>query len=220
MTNNYVPRNDAAFYEWAVNIVSYSAEHHQRWLICSMDAEIETRLAHFKKLVDKCNSSTRSKVDTLDKNEMRKAIEKDMRGYVQGFVIRNPYVTDADRQLMRLPIYATHRTHIGTPAGLVTATVKYLHECALELLIRHVEGTPFDRRANYGVRILHGVLPAETPSTISLQMLNQSVFTRRKKYVFYYSKEDVRKTACFCLMYESRKGEAGQWGQIITAVIP
>ena len=121
-----------------------------------------------------------------------------------------PPLTESDIISLGLKMKDNTPTTIGVPVGLVTATVKYLHEGALELNIKHVEGTPSDSKANYGVKIRYAVFPLDTPSLIDVKLLTESKFTRRKKITITFDKNDARKTVYFCLRYENSKGETGQ----------
>ena len=183
-------------------------------------AELQTDLNVLKLKVDQCQQPTRSKIDTLEKNLARKKSEKGMRGYVQGMVARNPNVTDEDRQRMGLRIYDTIPTTVAAPVGLVTAMARYPNAGAIELHLKHIEGSPYDKRANYGVKIRYCVLPADAPPATDVKDLYESAFTRRKKELFIFEKRDTHKIVYFCLRYENSKGKAGQWGPIVSAIIP
>jgi len=219
-STRYIPANDAEYYVWGLNVFNYAILHHQRWGVMAPTKEMLIDLNELKLRVDRCQQPTRSKVDTLEKNTVRSKSEKEMRGYLQGMVARNPNVTDEDRQMMGLPIYDTTPTTVSAPVGLVTATIRYPNEGALELQIRHVDGSPFDKRANYGVNIKYYALPADAPPPEDVRQLYESLFTRRKKVLFTFEKRDANKRAYFCLRYENSKGQAGQWGPMISAIIP
>jgi hypothetical protein len=103
---------------------------------------------------------------------------------------------------------------------LVAASVQYPNAGALELNIAHVEGTPFDPKANYGTKIRYGVFAADALPITDINLLLESRFTRRKKELFIFGDADTGKTAVFRLRYENSKGGAGQWGTAVTAVIP
>ena len=156
---------------------------------------------------------------TADKNAALKALKAVMRD-IKKRRFYSPPLTDSDFVVLGLKVKDVEPTVIAPPVGLVTATVKYPNEGALELGIHHVDGTPFDARANYGVKIAFDIFDGDRPPTLSIGQLSQSKFTRRKKELFTFAPEDRRKTACFCFRYENSKGQTGQWGQIISAVIP
>ena len=216
----YIPTNDVAFCDWTDKVYQYALVKSNTWGVMAPDADMICRFNDLKAKVAKCNEPTRNKIDTLNKNQARKEVEKDVRSYVQGVVIRNIKVTDEDRKMMGLPIYDKTPTSVGDPVGLVTASIKYPNEGALELNIKHVDGSPFDKRANYGVKIRSVVLPIDHPSPNEINMLTESRFTKRKKELYTFDKQDRQKKAYFCFRYENSKGKAGQWGEIISAVIP
>lgn len=220
MSSGYIPRAGAAFCPWAVNLFNYVSEHHEKWGVPAMPPDTAGRLAELEALTDKCATPNHTRLETSHRNELRKSVEKAFRNYVQGVVIRNVAVTDDDRRAMKLPVRDGLRTPVGNPAGLATASVKYYHGGVLELYIRHMEGTPFDKRANYGVNIAWDVFPFDAPAPQTASLLHRSVFTRRKKALFTFDPDSAGKKAWFCLRYENSKGRSGQWGIMISAVIP
>ena len=45
-------------------------------------------------------------------------------------------------------------------------------------------------------------------------------FTRRKKELITFDAAEAGMTAYVCCRYENRKGEAGQWGPVVSTIIP
>ena len=217
---DYIPKNDVELALWGQAVVAYVATKFTDWGVINISDEAKLRLDDFSSKVEKCKSPTRSPLDIQAKNMVKKAVEKDFRTYIQGFIAKNPLVTDEDRKMMKITIYDTIPTPVGNPVGLVTATIKYVNEGALELNIKHVEGSPTDKRANYGVKIRYAVAPIDAPPLTEPAQMTDSRFTRRKKELFTYEKKDAKKMAYFCLRYENSKGKPGQWGPVISAVIP
>jgi len=218
---NYVPVNDADFHNWAINIYEIARNNAQdQWKVEPLSVDMKTRLDYFAEKVELCSKPTRSKVDTLEKNELRKALEKDMRNYIQGMVAHNIHVTNVDRELMGLPIYDTIPTPVGEPLGVSSADITYLGGQVVELHFRHVEGTPFDKKADYGRKVYWGLYADTDHHPENGDALPKNVFTRRKKEIFKFSPSDVKKTAYFCIRYENSKGAPGPWGPMIMAVIP
>ena len=132
----------------------------------------------------------------------------------------SPPLIDSDFVVLCLKVKDTEPTAIADPVGLVTATVKYPNAGAIELLIHHVEGSPFDAKANYGVKYKYGVFHADAPAPDDINLLSEGDFTRRKKALVTFDRKDFGKKAVFCFRYENSKGKAGQWGPMVTAVIP
>ena len=216
----YIPSNDSDFCDFSQNVIDYASENHTRWGVMTPTAEMKEHLNDFKEKTERCKLPTRSKVDTDLKNEARKILEKEMRNYLQGVVMHNVNVTLEDRDLMRLPRYDTTPTAVIDPVGLATASIKYPNEGALELHMKHAENTPFDAKADYGYRIYFGVYAADAAKPVNGKELRESVFTRQKKHLFTFEPEDSGKTAYFSIRYENSKGKAGQWGHLLSALIP
>jgi hypothetical protein len=217
---DYIPQNAVAFVIWLKQALIYIIDNCERWGITAPGEAIKARVERLEMLTDKCTQKEHGPMDTLRRNEARESLERDVRGYIRGTVMYNLKVTDEDRRAMGLPIRDTKPTPVGDPVGLVTAVVKYLNEGALELHIEHVESTPADKRANYGVKIAWDVFPMDAPLPDDPEALRRSTFTRRKKELLTFGSADRRKTAVFCLRYENSKGRAGQWGPVFSAVIP
>lgn len=217
---DYIPGPDIKFIPWANRVVSYSKENCQRWMAPSPVSIIGNTLDDFIEKHERVLDPNSGKVDMTAKKSARKIAEKMLRNYIQGFIARNPNVTTIDREQLGLGMRDLIPTPVGDPVGLVTATVKYVNKGALKLSIRHVEGSPYDKRANYGVKIAYGIFPFDVPVPDDVNMLTNSVFVRRKNELFIFDSKDSRKTACFCLRYENSKGRAGQWCPVISAVIP
>jgi hypothetical protein len=219
-SKDYIPKPDRGLLDWLKFLIAYAMLHCARWKVEKPSDDFVALLNDFEAAVLKTMEPNHGKVDVVKKNDLKKAVVKEARTYVQGFLAKNPHVTNADREEMKLPIYDVIHTPVGNPVGLVTATFKYPNECALELNILHVKGSPYDEKANYGVRIESGVFAVDAPPVTEVNQLHESRFIRRKKELFTFDKKDARKIAYFCLRYENSKGQAGQWGPIVSAIIP
>lgn len=218
--SDYIPRNAVEFVNWLMILIAYVKQHYMQWGIASLDENYEARAEELRRLTDKCLSEDHSPVDTLRRNEAKKAIEKDVRALLRGFVLYNPNVTDEDRRIMKLPIYDKVRTPVGDPEGQVTAKIFFRNERELELHIEHVGNPPTDKRANYGVKIVYDIFPIGAPAPENASTLHRSEFVRRKKVLFKFAENESHKIAWFRLRYENSKGNPGQWGPMISAVIP
>jgi hypothetical protein len=142
-----------------------------------------------------------------------------MRNIKRRFIF-SPPLTDTDLLSLGLQPKDTTPTAVGLPQGLVTASVKYLQERALELGYYHVENTPTDKRANYGIKTRYAVFPPEVTAIENIGQLTETAFTRQKKMTFKFGDADRRKVAWFRMRYENSKGEAGEWGPYVQAMIP
>jgi hypothetical protein len=165
---------------------------------------------------------------TREKNRVRKSSEKFLRIFINRF-LRYPPVTDADRDAMAIPNRKPGSSPIPPPKVQVEADLTFpgIHVVELRKIrpVTGVEPDP-DPRSDYGVRIYYSLTgdPTEdyqfrlTGAPKSGKKLPYSVFTRRRKR-FDFDGESGN-TVYFCLRYENPSGEAGEFGPILSAVIP
>jgi hypothetical protein len=217
---DYVADPDPEFLNQAMFLLSYVTLHAERFRILPPEHFFKEHVDAFEVCVKKCALPTCSKIDVIEKNDIRRVLEKEYRSFAQGFLVKNPKLTRADRECLGLRTHDAVRTPVGVPMGLVSATVAYPGVGALDVITCHVETTSYEGVANYGVAIRYGVFPFIAPPVEDIKQLSESVFTRRKKNRFNFDKKDSRKLAWFCLRYENSKGEAGRWGPFISAIIP
>jgi hypothetical protein len=217
---DYVPRKHFDYERWSKNLVAYAEENHERWLVCAPKAIIGSSLDDFVAKNTKAMAISCTKLDITIRNEARKLSEKLLRSYVQGFIAKNPLVTVADKEAMQITVADSVPTSAGIPTGMASADIQYPGSTQLLLRIKHVEGTEFDEKANYGYRIYYGVYaPNDTPPATGKD-LHLSRFTRTKKELFLFEPEDSGNKAWFCIRYENSKGKPGPWGTLFYAIIP
>ena len=217
---DYIPRTDDKLLEWGKNFMGHIGVNIERFKVPPPGDQMHNTLNSFEVLLKKCQGPNRGKVDTFEKNEARRRFVNEFRTYVQGFIAKNPFVSNADREKMQITVYDKTPSRVGAPVGLATASIVYLGGQVLELLIEHVAGTEFDERANYGYRVYYDVVAEHQPQPEHGSQLTKSRFTHHRKEKFEFAHEDVKKMAYFSIRYENSKGQSGPWGPVIAAIIP
>ena len=220
MSKRYIPANDARFWEWVQNLYDESVKGYAKWKIAAPELFFEVPMTDFAVKLAKMSDPNHGKIDTLEKNTSRKTLEKACRDYVQGFLARNPLVTDVDRERLGISVYDTIPTTISIPKVRAMIKVTYKSAGLLELHIAPEADISEDRRAYHGCKIQFDLFHAEATPPETRDVLNQSVFTRRKKEPFVFQPEHSAKRMFFCARYENSKGQAGPWSNIMSAVIP
>ena len=219
-SSNYVPRNDNEFLKWIKNIVDYVMLYFERFRIYQPTNEFIEMINDFENKLRIMDDLNHGSVDTRDKNEAREKLEKEARAFVQGYLTKNPMVTNTDKERMALPIYDTKPSSVTDPTGQAEAVVSYPGKTQLNLHIKHIDGTPLEVKSAYGYRIYYRTFaPAEAPP-VSGKDLYSSRFTRQKKMLFTFEPEDSGKSAYFAIRYENSKGHSGPWGPLFSAIIP
>ena len=92
MNKNYIPANDVRFSEWVQNLYDEAVKGFTKWKIAAPELFLETPMADFETKMAKMSDPNRGRIDTLEKNALRKTLEKACREYVQGFLARNPVI--------------------------------------------------------------------------------------------------------------------------------
>ena len=225
--SDYIPRGDEKLLEWSKNLVVCAAANCVKWGIESPEIRISAPLAAFESKLAGALNPNRGKIDVSEKQEAKAALVKACRTYVQGFLARNPNVSNSDRLTMGLTVYDVTPTTVPPPQLPVDGDIHYPAAGLVEIRNIRAVGDRPDGRADYGVRIYYGILgePSErdrfrvSAPPRTGDDLPHSVFTRQRKHRFDFSGDNGRE-AFFCLRYENSKGQAGPWGKILKTFIP
>ena len=217
---NYVPRTAAKFLVWSKNLLAYVKLHHTRMKIYDPGDPVADMVSELELWVNKCDDPNHGSLDVSAKNLAHKKLEKELRAFVQGMLARNTNVTDLDREAMAIPVYDTIPTPVSEPRVRPKVNVLFKSAGSLQMQIAPEADISEDRRAYYGCKIQYELMHIDAPRPESRDVLNKSVFTRRKKEPFVFQPEDSGKKMYFCARYENSKGQAGPWSTIMGAVIP
>jgi hypothetical protein len=224
---DYVPRRDADLLVWAQRLFDYATPKATSWKVPAPSGDMSDAIESFDFALQKATAPNSGRVDTMAKNKARAALVRECRTYVQGFLARNPFVTDIDRENMGITVRDTIPTNIPPPLIPVEGELHFPAQAIVEVRnIRPLGGVPVSL-SKHGVRIYYGVLGdsddvdkfrlSARPQTGS--DLPHSVFTRRRSRKFVFERDSGREVF-FCMRYENAKGETGPWGVMLSAFIP
>jgi len=216
----HTSKSDAMFLVWIKKLLAYIALHMERWYIVAPIDELNEQAATYEQALAKAQASNRGIIDVHNKKEARQTLEKTARIFIQGFLAKNPYVTDADRKEMGLPIYDKIPTPINKPTVRAMGRIVYKAAGSLELHITPEADISENKRAYHGCKIVYDVVAANEPQPKTERDLKQVSFTRKKKESFIFHPQDAAKRVYFSLRYENSKGNAGPWCPVFSAVIP
>jgi hypothetical protein len=163
------------------------------------------------------NETTRTPVATAKCKEAFDALTAFMRDFKRRYFL-SPPLLDSDYISLGLKPRDTTPTASGTPTAQVTVETYLIGRHELGVRIIYVNGSPSDP-ANKGYRIWYSVVaPGETPPANPGELRN-SFYTKRKKDVIEFEFGDSGKTAYFAVQIEN-EGKKGQWGPLVSALIP
>ena len=181
------------------------------------------------------NEAERTHVVDVEVRAAFKALEAKMRFFKNHYFLLPP-LTEADITALGLQIHDPHRTPIPAPEGVPVASLSYPGgPHAMMVHLGPLPGTQeLDPRSDYGYAIYMGIMP---PGGATLEQaaskkhylmapptdgegLTHVRFTRRKKEKLVFDAEDAGMTVYICVRYENQKGDVGQWGPVVSFIIP
>ncbi|MDR1381408.1 MAG: hypothetical protein LBJ47_08020, partial [Tannerella sp.] len=164
--------------------------------------------------------ATRTPAAVQDKNDAKKTFTGDARDYCRGFLLYNKLVTNADRDLLRLPIPDRHPTPVpppkSPPEGRVDTSVRQRHTLhAVDTLeVRPRGGLPDGVAAFETWRFVGEAMPT---GESAFAYVATSTVTR---LVVDYALAESGKTVWYRFRWVNARNQPGPWSEIIYAVIP
>jgi hypothetical protein len=180
---------------------------------------LDALLTAYEAKFEAAQNPNRGKVDTLNKNENRAALEKAVRAYCKAYLLYKPKVTDEDRERMGLPVYTGSRSPVGVPASVPVLTVR-LNNLREVSVYYHgsVSGSRGKPAHVHGIEIRWAILD-HFPADIS--ELTQSAFDTSSPCTLKFAEHERGLRVYMCGRWEiQREGEKGSFGEIAEAVIP
>jgi hypothetical protein len=180
------------------------------------------------------DESERTHVITVECQEAFKALSAKMRFFRDRY-FKLPPLTLGDWAALGFREKDTHPSNIPAPEGVPAASLSYPGgPHAITAHLGPLAGTAeLDPESDYGYAVYTGIMPpggATLEEAASEKHYLQKppvdgkglthTFTRRRKEKLIFDAEDAGKTVYVCCRYENQKGEAGQWGPVVSAIIP
>ena len=219
-SRDFLQLSDNGLDDFISNVIFVLDQNLVKWNMLPAPQSLKDALTEYKAKLKLSNNPNRGLVDVKAKNVAKKALIKEFRPYFQGFIARNPFVTEEDRVALHLPMRDTTPTPVLDPKGFPTVKITLTRSGQLTVNIIHDDAEQEDPRSYYGCRIYYGVYePGETPPSTGKD-LRLSMFSRKKKELIIFEPEDSGKIAWFSIRYENSKGKAGPWGPLVSAMIP
>jgi hypothetical protein len=186
-------------------------------------------------ILDKVKSGERTPQSIVECNIAFKSMETEAR-FIKKHYLLIPPLTLADYPTLLLDLPDDSHTNIPKPTGQVVLTITYPggpHVLAVHFA--PLLGTePPDRRGDYGFALYRGIMPQggatlEQAASVKHYLMQEPLsgeelmyyrFTRRKKELVTFDAAESGMKAYFCARYENQKGEHGEWGPVVSAIIP
>jgi hypothetical protein len=181
------------------------------------------------------NEAERNHVVVVECQEAFKALTAKMRFFRDRY-FKLPPLSEGDWAALGFRQKDPHPSPVPVPDGVPAASLSYSGgPHAITIYLAPLSGTrELDPDSDYGYAIYVGIMP---PGGATLEQaasdkhylmkipadgksLRHYRFTCRSREKILFDAEDAGKTAYDCCRYENRKGEAGHWGPMASAIIP
>ena len=216
--HDYIPWKDAELPAFVENFYAYALANFARWQIPGPQTFLEAPIAAYKAALSAYQDPNHGKIDTLNKNETKKTLDSALRTYIQGFIARNPLVTDEDRERMGLPLRDTtpteHPAPDVKPVAEAVPSGKGRHTVtALNPQTGNKKKPPLVKGAAFAHRIRgHEEKPAKAEEM-------PSVFQTGTVKNFQWDEEQYGKAVDYACAYENEGGKRGPWSDVASLII-
>jgi hypothetical protein len=216
--HDYIPLSDEGLLPFAQNLYAYALANHVRWGVPSPQPTLEAPIAAFGAALAVYQDPNHGKIDTLNKNEAKKVLIAALRTYIQGFIARNPGVTDQDKERMSLPLRDT------TPSPHPAPDLKPETEAVPWGKGKHRvtavnPQTESKRKPSLvkGVAFAHRVREPGEPRARAEDM--PSEFQSGTVRDFQWPEEAYGKVCDYATVYENEGGKRGAWSDVVSLII-
>jgi hypothetical protein len=202
----------------------------------SQFTELETLFAHAQALLQKAmDQAERTHVITVECQAAFTVLIVKMRFFRDRY-FKVPPLSEGDWAALGFRTKDQHSTPTPPPDGVPAVSLSY--PGGPHALTAHLGPLPGTREltaaGDYGYAVYVGLMPSGgatleqaasekhylmSPPKDGRGLLHYR-FTRRRKEKLLFDAEDGGMTVYVCCRYENRKGEAGQWGPLVSAIIP
>jgi hypothetical protein len=181
------------------------------------------------------DEAVRTHVITVECQAAFKALTAKMR-FFRSRYFKIPPLTEGDWAALGFKQKDTHLSSIPEPDGVPAVSLSYPGgPHAMTIHLRPMAGTQeLDPVSDYGYAIYVGIMPPggatlEQAASEKHYLMKPPVdgkglaylrFTRRRKEKLLFDAEDGGMTVYVCCRYENQKGKGGQWGPVVSAIIP
>jgi hypothetical protein len=181
------------------------------------------------------DQTERTPVITVECQKAFAALNAKMR-FFRNRYFKIPPLTEGDWAALGFQQKDPHPSTVPAPDGVPAPSLSYPGgPHALLVHLGPMAGTQaLDPASDYGYAVYLGIMP---PGGASLEQaasekhylmkapvdgkgLMHYRFTRRRKEKLLFDAEDGGMTVWVCCRYENQKGESGQWGPVVSAIIP
>jgi hypothetical protein len=219
--HDYIPAGDAEFLAWAKNFYTVCNENKTAWnLPIGPLGDLDTAIANFEGLYNKCQTDQRTKADTQYKNDLCKEAKKVCRAFAQEFLMHNSLITNYDLVRLGLHVRDPNKTPIGVPTKAPRISLERT-KASRQLIVRVVDSETEKEAVPYGYNgavIFYGTF--DTPPAAGEDLPKSVLATTAIFLLDDFTAEDEGKRAYIAAQWENERGERGPWSDMQSMIVP
>jgi hypothetical protein len=218
--NDYIPAKDSDFDILQNNVYNAVTTNAAQWLIPQqLITDLDPpRMRWNTSYVAYLNPAVRTSAITQEKRNARKKYEAMLRSFIQGQIMHNSQVTNANRRDMGLPVYNRTSTQVPAPKTRTTIAVLFSQVMKHTLYVRDsvMEG-PGKPAHTIGFEIWRFVGGTTEPAYEELQFVELATHS---PHTLEYESADRGKMVWYASRWVSTRGEKGPWSKMASAIVP
>jgi len=217
---DYMPENDELFNNLQNNVYEAAKANTEEWLI---PLELLTglnlpRTRWLGALAKSRNPETRTSAVTQEKNDAKRAYTAILRPFIQGQLMHNSKVTDADRRAMGLPVYDRTPTKPPVPASRPELRVVFSQFTQHCLYVRDSLLTGRAKPPHVvGYELWRKIGGSTEPLFEEMQLVE---LVLRSPHIVEYTSAERGQTVWYFVRWVNTRGEKGPRSEIISAIVP
>jgi hypothetical protein len=219
-SKDYIPGADDAFDMLQTNIMNTVSTKVIPWQIQqSLISDLSVLATRWTTAYTAYrNTALRTPAVTQEKNDARKAYVSALRNFIQGQLMRNVKVTDADRRAMGLPVYDRTPTTPGVPTSRPETEVDFSQMAQHVIHVRDDETKSTAKPEHVaGFELWRKIGGDTTPSFEEMQLVEQ---VPRSPHALTYTYADRGKNVWYLTRWVNTRGEKGPWSEYVSAIVP
>jgi hypothetical protein len=218
--SDYIPKTDAEFNVWQFNLIEILLANATTWGIPEdVITSLKAAQARWKTAYDAAsNKQNRTAADVLSKNEASTDFTTVIRDTVQQWLARNPKVDDADRVRMGITVRTSTHTPVPPPSSSPMGSVDFSRRLQHSISF-YDEASAHSNAKPDGVTGCEIYLKTDGDAPKSVEEMNFQGTCSASPFVVKFDSSKAGKTAWYWLRWVNRKGEAGPWSTVVSAMI-
>jgi hypothetical protein len=217
---DYMPKKDGDFDILQNNVYNAALANATKWLIPQevLAALAAPRQRWISAYATYCNPATHTPAATREKNDAKKEYAATLRTFIQGQIMHNTRVSDAERLAMGLPVYDHTPTQAQPPKTRTIMEIVFSQILKHSVHVRDSESKGAGKPEHViGFELWRRIGGEAEPKFEEMQLVELAT---RSPHTLEYTSADRGQLVWYASRWVNTHGEKGPWSEIISAIVP